>query len=137
MTLRVDISELVVDFVDDVKERMAKNDCIVIRKEDFVDSVLRHRKLNDIKTINTKWRQFELSGALQKRGATKEYNFIYGQTLKAFPDRSYRIEMLLYEGDEINKAKDRKINELRKPVCLREMDTKTVLGENADDEIRV
>jgi len=97
---RVDVSKIIVDFIFDNKKNLAKYGYVIIEKEKFIESVYRHKKLCDSRTIESKWKQLLYSGALQQRGDTKEYIFSLESVFESYPEIKHYSNMILIEEDK-------------------------------------
>ena len=128
MSKKVEVTELVIDIVDDNKRMLAKHEYMLIKKEDFVQSVLRHGKLCDERTIGSKWKKFVADGALE-RVKSEMYILRISDINRVYPEILGKIMCILIEGDKLNEesAGMRKLE--KTDVCVSERDVCERCGE--------
>jgi len=106
MSKKVEISELVVDWIDDNKKKLARHGHTLVEKEDFMQSVLKHGKLCDARTIELKWKQLVVKEILIKLKGP-QYILEMSIVREKFPETIRKTDKLLYEGDKLNEEEDR------------------------------
>ena len=101
MSKKVEVTELVIDYVDDNKRLIAKQEHIFVGREDFIHSVLKHGKLCDERTIGSKWKKIIADGAVETLKDGK--NILRVSDIKrVYPEIYGKIMIILIEGDELN-----------------------------------
>jgi len=113
MPKTIELSELIVDFVDDNKEFLAKYGQMKINKQLFIKSVNKHRKINSRSTKDDRWAMLSESSSLVKIGTRSDYMFLVANVLVEFVDVSGRINSLLIEGDKLNDERLRADSKLK------------------------
>lgn len=121
------------DYIEDNKETIAMNGehrlITLIKKEDFIKSVLRHGRLTDARTIESKWKHLLLLDFIVKNRYTGQTALNFG-AINCFKetdhDFSLRLNRIISEGFDLIEERERISKE--KKSCVRESERDTSGG---------